>query len=101
VEKEINLTKNQIAEFCKKNHIIRFAFFGSVLRDDFRPDSDIDVLVDFDPEARIGLLDVARMERQLSSLIDGREVDIRTPEDLSIYFRDDVLAKAEVQYEQK
>ena len=97
----VSLSKEQIAEFCQRNHIKRFAYFGSVLKDDFRSDSDIDVLVDFDPETRIGLLDVARMERQLSSLIGGHEVDIRTPEDLSIYFRNDVLAEAEVQYEQK
>lgn len=95
----VNLTKEQIADFCQRNHIRKLAFFGSVLRDDFRPDSDVDILVDFDPEAKIGLFDVARIQRQLSSLIGGRKVDLCTPGDLSIYFRDRVLTEAEVQYE--
>lgn len=94
----INLTKKQIEEFCQKYHIKKFAFYGSVLRDDFRQDSDIDILVDLDYNYRTGLLKMARMERELSEMI-GRKVDLRTPEDLSIYFRNKVLAEAEVQYE--
>ena len=94
----INITKEQLADFCQRNHIKKFAFYGSVLRDDFRPDSDIDVLVEFDPDQPIGLMAVAGMERRLSELM-GRKVDLRTPQDLSIYFRDEVVAKAEVLYE--
>ena len=97
--KRINLTKKQIADFCRRNHIKKFAFFGSVLRDDFRSDSDVDVLVEFDRNQHpIGLFEVVRMEIELSNMI-GRKVDLRTPQDLSIYFRDKVVAEAEVQYE--
>ncbi len=81
--------------------IRRLALFGSVLRDDFRADSDVDVLIEFEPESRVGLLGLARMERELSGLLGGRKVDIRTVQDLSRYFRDDVIAGAEVQYAQE
>jgi predicted nucleotidyltransferase len=94
----IILTKEQIAEFCKKNHIKKFAFFGSVLRDDFRPDSDIDILIDLEPGAPIGLFEMADMELELSDMI-RRKVDLRTPQDLSKYFRNKVVAEAEVLYE--
>ncbi len=93
------LSKEQIAEFCRKNHINKLAFFGSILRDDFRPDSDIDVLVTFDRSVPITLFDIAGMEIELTEMI-GRKVDLRTPGDLSKYFRDQVVAEAEVQYEQ-
>ena len=94
-----NLTKEQIADFCQKNYIKKFAYFGSVLRDDFRSDSDIDVLVEFDHNKHpIGLFEVVRMELELSDII-GRKVDLRTPQDLSRYFRDKVVVEAEVQYE--
>ena len=93
-----NITKEQIADFCQKNHIRKFAFFGSVLRDDFGPDSDIDVLMELEPNARVGLMKLVGMERELSELI-GRKVDLRTPKELSRYFRDEVIAEAEVQYE--
>ena len=76
------------------------AFFGSVLRADFGPESDIDVLVEFEPAHVPGLFGIARMEHELSTLFGGRKVDLRTPEDLSRYFRDDVLKEAEVQYAQ-
>ena len=95
----VSITKDQIADFCQKNHITRFAFFGSVLRDDFRPDSDIDVLVEFEPDYHpIGLMEVAGMEIELSDMI-GRKVDLRTPQDLSKYFRDKLISEARVQYE--
>ena len=94
----INITENQIADFCQRNHIRKFAFYGSVLRDDFRPDSDIDILVEFEPNQPIGLMAVVGMERRLSELI-GRKVDLRTPQDLSRYFRDGVVAEAEIMYE--
>ena len=69
-----------------------------MLRDDFQPDSDIDVLVEFETTHIPGLLGVARMERELSTLLGGRRIDLRTPEDLSRYFRQQALASAEVQY---
>ena len=78
----------------------RFAIFGSALREDFGPDSDIDVLVEFEPGRAPGLLGVAGMESELSRLFSGRKVDLRTPEDLSRYFRQDVLDAAEVHYAQ-
>jgi len=87
-----------MAVFCQRNHIRKLALFGSVLREDFRPDSDIDVLVEFEVAHVPGLLRIARMERELSELLGGRRVDLRTPEDLSRYFRDDVVASAEVLY---
>lgn len=99
-EDRVNLTKEQIADFCKKNHIKKFAFFGSILRDDFRSDSDVDVLVIFDRSVPITLFDVAGMEIELTEMI-GKKVDLRTPGDLSQYFRDEVVAEAEVQYEQE
>jgi predicted nucleotidyltransferase len=94
----IDIPNDKIAEFCRRNRIRRLALFGSVLRDDFRPDSDVDVLVEFEPEARVGLLTLADMEIQLSELL-GRKVDLNTPGFLSRYFRDEVLAEAEVRYD--
>ncbi len=100
VNKNIAIPQMELAKFCRRHHIRRLAVFGSALRRDFSPDSDVDVLVEFDPAHIPGLLAVARMERELSALLGGRRVDLRTPEDLSRYFRQDVLAEAEVQYEQ-
>jgi len=85
-----------IADFCRRNHIRRLAFFGSILRDDFTPQSDVDVLVEFEPGKVPGLA-FFRMERELSELL-GRKVDLNTPNFLSRYFRDEVLAEAQVQY---
>ncbi len=96
----IAVNQQQLAEFCRQRHIRRLAFFGSVLRGDFSPHSDIDVLVEFEPAHVPSLFGMARMERELSTLFGGRKVDLRTPEDLSRYFRDDVLKEAEVQYAQ-
>jgi predicted nucleotidyltransferase len=95
---QIKIPQETIAVFCRQNHIRWFALFGSVLREDFRAESDVDVLVEFESGAVVGLLDMARMERELSDLW-GRKVDLRTPEDLSRYFRQQVLDAAEVQYE--
>jgi hypothetical protein len=94
----ILIPNQQIAEFCQRNHILRLALFGSVLRADFKPESDIDVLVEFEPQHVPGLLGIARMERELSEIFDGRTVDLRTPEDLSRYFREEVKEQAELQY---
>ena len=93
----IQIDRERVADFCRRHRVCRLALFGSVLRDDFRPDSDVDVLVDFAPEARAGLFEMARMEAELEELI-GRKVDLRTPAELSRYFRDEVVAGAEVQY---
>jgi predicted nucleotidyltransferase len=97
----VKVPRAELADFCRRNHIRRLAFFGSVLRDDFRPDSDIDVLVEFEPERVPGFLRLARMRRELSLLFGGRGVDLCTPQALSKYFRDEVYASAEVQYEQR
>ncbi len=94
----IDIPKERIAEFCRANHIRRLALFGSVLRDDFGSDSDVDVLVEFEPEARVGLLRLAGIEIELGELL-GRKVDLNTPGFLSDYFRDQVLAEAEVHYD--
>ena len=88
----------RLAAFCRQHHIRRLAFFGSVLRPDFRPDSDVDVLVDFEPGCVPGFLALAGMEHELAALLGGRRVDLRTPQDLSRCFRDEVLAEAEVHY---
>ena len=92
----IKTPRRRIAAFCRKNHIRRLALFGSVLRDDFRSESDVDVLVEFEPGARVGL-SFFRMQDELSAIL-GRRVDLNTPASLSRYFRDDVLANAEVLY---
>jgi predicted nucleotidyltransferase len=94
----IQIDQQKIAEFCRRHHIRKLSLFGSVLRPDFRPDSDIDVLVEFETHHVPGLLSIARMERELSQLLGGRRIDLRTPQDLSRYFRQDVLSKAQVQY---
>jgi hypothetical protein len=94
----IDPDREKIAAFCRAHHVRRLALFGSALRADFGPESDVDVLVEFEPGHVPGFLRLARMERELSEAFGGREVDIRTAEDLSRYFRDDVLATAEVQY---
>jgi len=94
----IDIPKAKIAEFCRRNHIRRLALFGSVLRDDFGPGSDVDVLVEFESAARVGLLRLAGMELELGEVL-GRKVDLNTPGFLSDYFRDQVLAEKEVQYD--
>lgn len=98
MKQNITLPKDKLAEFCRRNHIRKLSFFGSVLRNDFRPESDIDILVEFEPGHEPGLIGLAAMELELSELLGGRTVDLRTSADLSRYFRDDVVANAEVQY---
>ena len=94
----IDISKNGIASFCRRNGIRRLWLFGSVLRADFGPDSDVDFLVDFQPDARAGLLDMAAMEIELGRLL-GRKVDLRTPAEISRHFREQVMASAELQYD--
>jgi|SRR6266542_2867609 len=93
----IDMPKEAVAAFCRKHGVRRLALFGSVLTDRFRPDSDVDVLVEFAPGAHAGFLKLATMELELSSVL-GRKVDLRTPGELSRYFRDQVLRNAEVQF---
>lgn len=93
----IQLPRDKVAEFCKRNRIRKLSLFGSALRGDFRQDSDIDLLVEFQPGATPSLLDLARMERELSTVL-GRKVDLRTPQELSRYFREEALSSASVQY---
>ena len=95
---QVSVSKKALTTFCQEHGIRRLAVFGSALRDDFGPDSDIDLLVEFDPDRIPGLLGVAGMELSLSELFAGRKVDLRTAEDLSPYFRQEVLDKAKVQY---
>jgi len=87
-----------LARVCARHRIRRLSLFGSVLKGTERPDSDLDLLVEFEPGAKPTLLDMARIEEELSSLVGGRRVDLRTPRDLSRYFREEVLREAEVQY---
>jgi len=94
---ELAVDEQALADFCRANQIVKLSFFGSVLRDDFRPDSDVDILIEFHPDARVSLLDMSRMQRQLSALL-GRNVDLLTPGDLSPYIKDEVLSAAQVQY---
>lgn len=97
MELPIHVDSEQIAAFCRRNHIIKLSFFGSVLTDRFNDESDVDVLVEFHPEHIPGMITLCGMERELASII-GRKADMRTPKDLSRYFRDDVLQAAVVQY---
>ena len=95
----IALPKATMAEFCRRNGIRRLALFGSVMGDDFGPDSDVDVLVEFSPGTRVGLITLAGMEIELSGLL-GRKVEMHTRKGLNPQFRDEVSAAAAVQYEQ-
>jgi len=94
----ISVDREMVAAICRQHHIQRLALFGSALREDFGDGSDIDVLVEFEPGHVPGLLGIARLERELSAVFGGREVDLRTLDDLSRYFREDVLKEAQVQY---
>jgi uncharacterized protein len=96
VAPRISIDRKRIAEFCQRHHVRRLALFGSVLREDFTPDSDVDVLVEFEPGHVPGLA-FFTMEVELSGIV-GRKVDLNTPGFLSRYFRERVLAEAETQY---
>ncbi len=89
----ISIPQDDIAEFCRKHHVRRLSLYGSVLREDFGPDSDVDMLVEFEPGAAIGLLDLAGMEIDLGEMIE-RKVDLNTAGFLSKYFINDVLREA-------
>jgi uncharacterized protein len=92
-----DIPKDLIEAFCIKHHMSKLSIFGSYLREDFGPESDIDFLVEFDPNHIPGLLEIAGMEIELSEML-GRKVDLRTAQDISRYFRDEVVAQAQVQY---
>jgi predicted nucleotidyltransferase len=92
------LDPEALAQLCRRHRIRRLSLFGSVLRGTDRPDSDIDFLVEFEPGAVPGLLGLAAIETELSNLLGGRRVDLRTAEELSRYFREEVMGTAEVQY---
>jgi predicted nucleotidyltransferase len=95
--KNIQISQTQIADFCRQHQIRWLALFGSVLRDEFGPDSDIDVLVEFEPQARIGLITYASIQNELSELLQ-RPVDLVTRDGLKPLIKQDVLDSAEVIY---
>ncbi len=92
------LDHEALAQLCRRHGIRRLSLFGSVLKGTDRPDSDVDLLVEFEPGAIPGLLGMAAIEAELSALLGGRRVDLRTAEDLSRYFRGEVERTAEVQF---
>jgi predicted nucleotidyltransferase len=94
----IEIPRESLSTFCRENGIRRLSVFGSALGEHFTPESDVDMLVEFEPGQVVGLLRMAALERELSEII-GRQVDLRTPADLSRYFRDKVMATAVEQYE--
>ena len=96
-----DIPKELIEEFCRRHHIRKLSILGSYLTEDFGPESDIDFLVNFEPEYIPGLIEFAGMEIELSELLEGQKVDLRTPQELSRYFRDEVLAEAEIQYAER
>ena len=95
---KIDIPNEEITDFCRRHRILRLAFFGSVLRDDFQPDSDVDVLVEFEPGTRMGMIRLAGLELELGKIL-GRKVDLNTPGFLSEYYREQVIPEAEVQYD--
>lgn len=97
VKKRLNLSEEEVAGFCHRNHIRKLSLFGSVLSEKFTPESDIDVLVEFEPDHIPGLIKLSGMELELGKII-GRKVDLRTPEDLSRYFRQETVDSAEELY---
>ena len=95
---QVTVDRQAIARFCRKHHIRKLAFFGSVLRPDFGPHSDIDVLVEFEEGHIPGYFGLTAMQRELTEVIGDHPVDLRTPQELSPYFRDRVVAGAELLY---
>lgn len=87
-----------LGELCRRHSIRRLSLFGSILKGAERPDSDVDLLVEFEPGSEPGLLALAGIEAELSALLGGRRVDLRTPQDLSRHFRDEIVRTAAVQY---
>lgn len=96
----LEISREKMADFCKRHHVRKLALFGSVLRDDFGPESDIDILVEFEPGQVVGFFKLFDMEQELSKIFGGRKVDLHTPNSLSRYFRQEVMDSAEMQYAQ-
>lgn len=96
-EPKIDIPRDKVAEFCRRYRIRKLSLFGSVLREDFRPDSDVDVLVEFDPEAKVGFVVLSRMQRELSAILQ-RQVDIVPRSGLKTVIRDSIMADEEVIY---
>jgi len=92
------ISQNKLAEFCRKKHIKKLSVFGSAIRGQLGPDSDIDLLVEFEKDHTPGLFSIIKMEMELTEML-GKKVDLRTPEDLSQYFRDEVVQNAKLQYQ--
>lgn len=90
--------KTALAAFCRRHHVRKLSLFGSILRGELRPESDIDVLVEFEPSAHPTFFEIFEMEQELAPMFGGRRVDLRTPQDLSRHFREQVLSTAEVQF---
>ncbi|OHB75765.1 MAG: nucleotidyltransferase [Planctomycetes bacterium RBG_16_55_9] len=95
---EQKMPKDKLAEFCKKNYIQKLSLFGSALHGTLGPDNDIDLLVEFEEGHTPGLFSIVRMEMELAGVL-GRKVDLRTPDDLSRYFRDEVIRNAKLEYQ--
>lgn len=93
----IDIPRDELASLCRRHGVRRLSLFGSILRDDFRPESDIDMLVEFEPGTQVGLR-LFTIEQELSNLL-GRKVDLNTRGFLSPHFREDVVRQAEVQYD--
>ena len=94
----LDVSELELAPICRRHRIRKLSLFGSRLKGTAPPDSDVDLLVEFEPDATTTLFDMARIEIELSALMDGRRVDLRTAGDLSRYFRDEVVRTAEPQY---
>jgi predicted nucleotidyltransferase len=100
VDTRFPISKSHLADFCRRHHIRKLSLFGSLLRNDFGAESDVDVLLEFEPGAKVSFFKLYDLEQELSQLLGGRRVDINTPKSLSKHFRDQVLAEAEVLYVQ-
>jgi predicted nucleotidyltransferase len=98
INRRLDISEAALTQLCQKHQIRRLSLFGSTLKGTARPDSDVDLLVEFESGSRTTLLDMAQIEIELSQLLGGRKVDLRTAEDLSRYFRDEVVRTAEPQY---
>ena len=98
MKSNIEVPRKELIEFCRLNRIKKLSFFGSVLREDFGPKSDVDALVEFEDGAVVGFFALYDIEQELSRILGGRKVDLHTPGGLSRYIRDRVLTEAEVQY---
>ena len=96
----LNKYSNELKTFCKANKIKKLSLFGSYLKNTYNENSDIDLLVEFKEDSGYGLLDIARIERELSEII-GKKIDLRTPVELSRYFRESVVKEAEIKYESR